>query len=144
MIVFDKERSSNVAHFKYFLDTGSTYVFSSAHVAVQFICKGNGVTNAVTMIDEMMTFNVKSFESLSENGTLKFQIMPQPVHDVLVIAAEIAGKYTAEIFSAASMRLIKIEGEGFSEIDVAHLPMGMYVLKLYTDNGSASRLFIKQ
>jgi len=112
---------------------------------IQFICKGVDVTNATMMIDEIKTFNLEyEASSISNDRTIEFRVMPQPAQDVLIIEPEVSSKYMVEVVSIAAESLIKFEATGFTEINIANLPVGMYVLKLYTENGSGSRLFIKE
>ena len=73
-----------------------------------------------------------------------FSISPNPATKNLQITISQEGSYTMEIYSANGVMLKQESIANMSTIDVSELLAGSYVIKIYNDNFSGVRTFVKK
>ena len=71
-------------------------------------------------------------------------ISPNPTTKNLQITISQEGSYTMEIYSANGVMLKQESIANMSTIDVSELLVGSYVIKIYNDNFSGVRTFVKK
>ena len=78
------------------------------------------------------------------SGDELFSILPNPTTKNLQITISQEGSYTMEIYSANGVMLKQESIANMSTIDVSDLLAGSYVIKIYNDNFSGVRTFVKK
>ena len=78
------------------------------------------------------------------SGDELFSISPNPTTKNLQITISQEGSYTMEIYSANGVMLKQESIANMSTIDVSELLAGSYVIKIYNDNFSGVRTFVKK
>lgn len=75
----------------------------------------------------------------------KMMVYPNPALDYLSINIAVSGQKTLAIYNMLGARIMSSNFfEDKSEINISDLPSGMYILKVKTSEGLASRKFIKR
>ncbi|RZJ31638.1 MAG: T9SS type A sorting domain-containing protein, partial [Chryseobacterium sp.] len=113
-------------------DTNNTGANRSANVVVN----GTGVDSKTIIITQTLVL------SAAEAKTFVTTLYPNPTSDVLNIET----KQTIskiEIFDLSG-KLLKSESGKDKKINVSQLAKGMYLIKLYTENGVVPSKFIKK
>ena len=89
-------------------------------------------------------FEVKVGIAEAEAAGELFSISPNPTTKNLQITIRQEGAYTMEIYSANGVMLKQESIANMSTIDVSELLAGSYVIKIYNDNFSGVRTFVKK
>ena len=89
-------------------------------------------------------FEVKIGIAEAETAGELFSISPNPTTKNLQITISQEGVYTMEIYSANGVMLKQESIANMSTIDVSDLLAGSYVIKIYNDNFSGVRTFVKK
>ena len=73
-----------------------------------------------------------------------FTMYPNPAHNMLMLG-NIANVHTIDIYSITGKLMNRVNNSGSNaKIDVSGLPTGMYIVRMYTENGSAAKRFVKK
>jgi len=77
----------------------------------------------------------------NENNKTEISIYPNPVNDYLNINSD--KKISAISITDLTGKTL-FEGTNLNKIDVNHLPKGLYLIKIKTDNSESIQKFIKK
>ena len=72
----------------------------------------------------------------------QIKLFPNPVSNALTIDAENILMKKVEIYSYLGVKIVEIDAE-FEDIQTGNFANGVYIVKIYSEKGSAIRRFIK-
>lgn len=106
------------------------------------VCPTERVANKVHTrnLDDEEQYQIKDFEDIMNISETLFQIMPNPVADVLHIVSS-ENIVSADIYSSTGQLLLR---SAEKDIDVSSIARGTYILHTQTDTGMHHKVFIKQ
>ncbi len=139
---FEIEYSKGVTGNFELLKTFSAAGNSNTLKKYQFIyAMESGVTYyfRLKMIDTDGTFKYSDIQKIScANRKNEIIISPNPVVNKFYITGMAMGKNTISIYSKNGNFLNKLNVTNNTNIDISHLPSGVYVIKILNENGSSS------
>ncbi|QRM89633.1 T9SS type A sorting domain-containing protein [Lacinutrix sp. WUR7] len=91
-----------------------------------------------------ITVNV-SLLGIAENDLQAIQVYPNPTNSLLHITLNNTSKTSATLYNILGKKVLQKEFESNTHfLNIAHLPTGIYILKLDTENGSIAKRILKK
>lgn len=94
------------------------------------------------MFDDLVLRDLLTF-GIDEERTIALTIYPNPTSDIIYLDAPNENIERVEVFSIEGRRVYSSNSE-LLEIDVSNFPVGSYHVKVYTQQGAALKLFVKE
>lgn len=111
-----------------------TFVTGPSDTQAIVIFAGMGPGDVDTWIDDV-TVSVSTATGISQRQALEAKVYPNPVSDQLFVSTPSGNPMQYELMNMLGST-VAVGQTGGSQIDVSHLPNGMYLLRLRSDSGS--------
>lgn len=111
-----------------------TFVTGPSDTQAIVIFAGMGSGNVDTWIDDVVV-SVSTATGISNGPRLEAKVYPNPVSEQLFVSTPSGSSMQYELMNMLGST-IAVGQTGGSQIDVSHLPNGMYLLRLRSDSGS--------
>jgi len=92
-----------------------------------------------------IAFDVRNVNDVTETKTelTALAVFPNPATDVLTLRTDLLWN-TCEVTDARGNKVLRRAANGDQRVSVQELPAGVYVLRLFGENGTAVERFVKQ
>jgi polyhydroxybutyrate depolymerase len=127
-----------VEHFKV---EGGGHTWPGAAIPIGVTCQDFKAVDEIWRFFKQYALTVSANDILSDHS---FSIYPNPANDQLTIETDEQDEYQAQIIDLQGSIVQKNISIGVQKtLDIAHLPTGIYVLRLSSEKGQINKKFVK-
>ena len=82
---------------------------------------------------------------VAQDISSQMRLYPNPATDRITVDLQLSGQKSGAIYNIAGAQVMNFEfSYGQSDVNIAHLPKGIYLMKINTSEGMAVRKFVKK